>query len=80
MSTDPTGVEGSIEKRIRVNISFTTKDRCRYNGDCKLRYTLAGEDLCKDCIYADKFDVPRLIKEALNNRERDLKDGEHKKA
>jgi hypothetical protein len=72
MSTDPTGVNGSTGERIRVNVYFKREDYCRYDGDCKIRYTLIDNDLCWNCIYMDRFDVPKLIEKALEEKENDL--------
>lgn len=51
----------SIGERIR-------KEHCSYHGDCPIDMSVEGKQLCEDCHYNMRMDIPRLIHEAIQRR------------
>lgn len=71
MSSGPTGTgETCIEaiKRGRINIDITVKDWCAYRFECDATITTQEYNICWNCIYRRKFDIPEMIEKAKKEK------------
>jgi len=59
MSNGQVGLGKEFNGERKLNIEFKKKDYCAYTGDCKEYLNI--KNLCWNCIWMEKFDVPTII-------------------
>lgn len=59
-----------VTKRGRVSIDLKRKDWCIYHGECEVEMTTAGELLCKNCVFRQRFNIPAIIEELKREKQK----------
>lgn len=77
MSTEPTGLDGKVTRKIYIEAGINRENLCGYKGECLIDNVIGGDrgELCLSCRYRTALDVPTVLMNKYVERKEKIEKG-----